>query len=189
METPSKEKLKEMIEVQNKTLSGLKTEMNKLEKLRNFSDLKIIYRSTYDCLREDENLVDKLITEKKELVRSLSKKIEKLEQSKKIEAAVSRLFSDQDERKRKELEKYINKTKSLSSLDESKKIDFIVENLKIIKPAYQEYERLEKNYRDRVDELVALQKENQDTKIQTGISSYLLMLAIFVLVLNILFSY
>lgn len=183
------QELKDMIEDKRGKLKDLKSKKLNLEKLRNLSDLKIVFKGTYDSLREDESLIDRLIQEKGDLVKSLDGKIEKLEKRKKIEETITRMFSEQDDRKKQELEKYVNRTKSLSSVDEAKKIDFIVENLKVIKPAYAEYERLKEVYRFKLEELSSLQKQKPNFKSVYGYSSYFLVLAILVLVLNIILSY
>ena len=116
------QELKDQINLKTEKLAKLKSEKMTLEKLRNLSDLKIIYKGTYNSLQEDERLIDRLITEKRSLISSLDSKIEKLEKTKKIEETITRMFSEQDDRKKQELEKYISKTKSLSSINESKKI-------------------------------------------------------------------
>ena len=183
------QELKDQINLKTEKLAKLKSEKMTLEKLRNLSDLKIIYKGTYNSLQEDERLIDRLITEKRSLISSLDSKIEKLEKTKKIEETITRMFSEQDDRKKQELEKYISKTKSLSSINESKKIDFIVENLKFIKPAYAEYEKLKEVYRVKLEELNSLAKQKPNFQSVSGYSSYFLVLAILVLVLNIILSY
>lgn len=178
--------LKSLLEYKTEQLKCLKCDKVSLEKLRNLSDLKIIHKITYDELDGNEKLIDKLIDLKTSTIDSLNVKIEKLEKSKKIEAGLYKMFADQNEHKRKMLEKYIEHYKITSSLENPEKITKIVENLKMIKPVYEEYEALEAKYKKKLAELQELQFKKPHQYVESRTSTYFIVFFIGVLIVNIL---
>lgn len=178
--------LKSELEYKTEQLKILKREKVSLEKLRNLSDLKIIHKTIYDELEGNEKLIDKLISLKTSTIDLLNSKIEKLEKSKKIEASLYKMFADQNEQKRKMLEKYVEHYKITSSLENPEKLTKIVESLRMVKPVYEEYEALEEQYKKKLAELQELQTKKPRQTEENRTSTYFLVFFICVLVVNIL---
>ncbi|OMJ80032.1 hypothetical protein SteCoe_19803 [Stentor coeruleus] len=133
------EKQEELKSLQNAKLTIIK------EKL--YSDVNIIYRNEYSkYLREDEDLLQKLISEKQSEKQKLDIQLEKLEKSNLPRQRLAKELQLQSEIRTKKVLQYENKYKDLENADDFTLSQQLLADINTLKPLYSVLEYYEKEY-------------------------------------------